>query len=79
MVSRTHMQRMLSLCTVIYYCTVFALCRYLKLSDPANWLSINATNGQVITTGVLDRESVYVKKNIYEATFLAADNGECFV
>ncbi|XP_053338370.1 cadherin-4-like [Clarias gariepinus] len=49
--------------------------RYLKLSDPANWLSINGTNGQITTTAVLDRESVHVKKNIYEATFLAADNG----
>ncbi|KAF5906431.1 cadherin-4-like isoform X1, partial [Clarias magur] len=48
--------------------------RYLKLSDPANWLSINGTNGQITTTAVLDRESVHVKKNIYEATFLAADN-----
>uniref|UniRef100_W5M867 Cadherin-4 n=1 Tax=Lepisosteus oculatus TaxID=7918 RepID=W5M867_LEPOC len=49
--------------------------RYSKLSDPANWLNINATNGQIITTAVLDRESIYVKNNIYEATFLAADNG----
>ncbi|MGH0125261.1 UNVERIFIED_CONTAM: hypothetical protein FKN15_051695 [Acipenser sinensis] len=49
--------------------------RYSKLSDPANWLNINATNGQITTTAVLDRESVYVKNNVYEATFLAADNG----
>ncbi|XP_046725637.1 cadherin-4-like isoform X1 [Silurus meridionalis] len=49
--------------------------RYLKLSDPANWLSINSSNGQITTVAVLDRESVYVKKNIYEATFLAADTG----
>lgn len=55
-----------------------ALHRYLKLSDPANWLSINTTNGQITTAAVLDRESIYVKKNIYEATFLAADNGEGF-
>jgi hypothetical protein len=25
---------------------------------------------------VLDRESMYVRNNIYEATFLAADNGK---
>uniref|UniRef100_A0AAR2L5G9 Cadherin-4 n=1 Tax=Pygocentrus nattereri TaxID=42514 RepID=A0AAR2L5G9_PYGNA len=49
--------------------------RYAKLADPANWLSINSSNGQITTTAVLDRESIYVKKNIYEATFLAADNG----
>ncbi|XP_013929181.1 PREDICTED: cadherin-4-like [Thamnophis sirtalis] len=49
--------------------------RYSKLSDPANWLNINATNGQIITAAVLDRESAYVKNNVYEATFLATDNG----
>ncbi|TSX72094.1 Cadherin-4 [Bagarius yarrelli] len=49
--------------------------RYLKLSDPANWLSVNSTSGQITTVAVLDRESIYVKKNIYEATFLAADSG----
>lgn len=50
--------------------------RYSKLNDPADWLSINRTNGQIITTAMLDRESVYVKNNIYEATFLATDNGK---
>uniref|UniRef100_A0A146W698 Cadherin-4 n=1 Tax=Fundulus heteroclitus TaxID=8078 RepID=A0A146W698_FUNHE len=49
--------------------------RYSKLNDPANWLSINRSSGQIVTTGMLDRESVYVKNNIYEATFLASDNG----
>ncbi|CAG04079.1 unnamed protein product [Tetraodon nigroviridis] len=49
--------------------------RYSKLNDPADWLSINRSNGQIITTAMLDRESIYVKNNIYEATFLATDNG----
>uniref|UniRef100_A0A8C4N0L3 Cadherin-4 n=1 Tax=Equus asinus asinus TaxID=83772 RepID=A0A8C4N0L3_EQUAS len=49
--------------------------RYSKLSDPANWLHINTTNGQITTAAILDRESLYVKNNVYEATFLAADNG----
>ncbi|KAJ3603186.1 hypothetical protein NHX12_030929 [Muraenolepis orangiensis] len=49
--------------------------RYSKLSDPANWLRINRTNGQVSTVALLDRESMYVKGNVYEATFLAFDNG----
>uniref|UniRef100_A0A669F8H7 Cadherin-4 n=1 Tax=Oreochromis niloticus TaxID=8128 RepID=A0A669F8H7_ORENI len=49
--------------------------RYSKLNDPADWLSINRSNGQIVTTAMLDRESVYVKNNIYEATFLATDNG----
>ncbi|KAJ1122551.1 hypothetical protein NDU88_001037 [Pleurodeles waltl] len=49
--------------------------RYSKLSDPADWLRINSTNGQIVTTAVLDRESAYIKDDIYEATFLATDNG----
>ncbi|XP_039720671.1 cadherin-4 [Pteropus medius] len=49
--------------------------RYSKLSDPANWLHINASNGQVTTAAALDRESLYIRNNVYEATFLAADNG----
>ncbi|XP_071399279.1 cadherin-4-like, partial [Centroberyx affinis] len=50
--------------------------RYSKLNDPADWLSINRTNGQIVTTATLDRESIYVKNNVYEATFLATDNGK---
>lgn len=53
----------------------FSLHRYSKLSDPASWLRMNATNGQVTTAAILDRESLYTKNNVYEATFLAADNG----
>ena len=52
------------------------MCRYSKLSDPANWLRINRTNGQISTMALLDRESMYVKNNVYEATFLAFDNGK---
>lgn len=50
--------------------------RYSKLSDPAEWLSINRTNGQIVTTAILDRESAHVKNNIYEATFIAFDTGK---
>lgn len=50
--------------------------RYSKQSDPGNWLRINKTNGQITTTAILDRESPYVKNNVYEASFLAADNGK---
>lgn len=53
-----------------------SLCRYSKLSDPANWLKINRTNGQITTMALLDRESMFVKNNVYEATFLAFDNGK---
>ena len=50
--------------------------RYSKMFDPADWLRINNTNGQIVTMALLDRESIYVKNNIYEATFLAVDTGE---
>ncbi|ERE83820.1 cadherin-2 [Cricetulus griseus] len=49
--------------------------KYTKLSDPANWLKIDPVNGQITTIAVLDRESPNVKNNIYNATFLASDNG----
>lgn len=54
---------------------VLPSCRYTKLSDPANWLKIDPVNGQITTIAVLDRESPNVKNNIYNATFLASDNG----
>lgn len=46
------------------------------MSDPGRWLRINWTNGQITTRAVLDRESPYVKNNVYEAKFLAVDNGK---
>lgn len=51
------------------------LCRYSKLSDPANWLRIDPNNGRISTIAMLDRESPYVSNNMYNATFLATDNG----
>ncbi|XP_053485663.1 cadherin-2 [Ictalurus furcatus] len=49
--------------------------RYSKLSDPADWLRIDPNNGRITTIAVLDRESPYVQNNLYNATFLATDNG----
>lgn len=49
--------------------------KYSKLSDPADWLRIDPNNGRVTTIAVLDRESPYVQNNMYNATFLATDNG----
>ncbi|XP_029447031.1 cadherin-2 [Rhinatrema bivittatum] len=49
--------------------------RYSKLYDPGNWLKIDSMSGQITTTAVLDRESNYMKNNMYNATFLASDNG----
>ena len=64
----------LCVCLCVRVCA--CVCRYSKLSDPANWLKINRTNGQITTMALLDRESMYVKNNVYEATFLAFDNGK---
>ncbi|XP_061150988.1 cadherin-2 [Syngnathus typhle] len=49
--------------------------RYTKLSDPANWLRSDPSNGRVTTMAILDRESPFVKNSMYNATFLATDNG----
>ncbi|XP_037105770.1 cadherin-2-like [Syngnathus acus] len=49
--------------------------RYSKMFDPANWLEIDPVNGRISTIAILDRESPYVKNNLYNVTFMAADNG----
>lgn len=49
--------------------------RYSKMFDPANWLEIDPVNGRISTIAVLDRESPYVKNNLYNVTFMASDNG----
>lgn len=54
----------------------FSPSRYSKLSDPANWLRIDPNTGRITTIAVLDRESPFVKNSLYNATFLASDDGE---
>ncbi|XP_028260158.1 cadherin-2-like [Parambassis ranga] len=49
--------------------------RYSKMYDPANWLEIDPVNGRISTIAVLDRESPYIKNNLYNVTFMASDNG----
>ncbi|XP_061680591.1 cadherin-2-like isoform X2 [Syngnathoides biaculeatus] len=49
--------------------------RYSKMFDPANWLEMDPVNGRISTIAILDRESPYVKNNLYNVTFMAADNG----
>ncbi|XP_070816702.1 cadherin-2-like [Chaetodon trifascialis] len=49
--------------------------RYSKMYDPANWLEIDPANGRISTIAILDRESPYVKNNLYNVTFMASDNG----
>ncbi|KAA8589896.1 hypothetical protein FQN60_013261, partial [Etheostoma spectabile] len=53
--------------------------RYSKMYDPANWLEIDPVNGRISTIAVLDRESPYVKNNLYNVTFMASDNEELSV
>lgn len=55
---------------------LFSSSRYSKLSDPANWLRIDPNTGRITTIAVLDRESGFVKNSLYNATFLASDDGE---
>ncbi|XP_070764586.1 cadherin-2-like [Enoplosus armatus] len=49
--------------------------QYSKMYDPANWLEIDPVNGRISTIAILDRESPYVKNNLYNVTFMASDNG----
>ncbi|XP_077306692.1 cadherin-1-like [Lithobates pipiens] len=48
---------------------------YRIANDPAGWLSVNPDNGIITGNGQLDRESVFVKDDIYRAIILAVDNG----
>uniref|UniRef100_A0A8C4R393 Cadherin 2, type 1, N-cadherin (neuronal) n=1 Tax=Eptatretus burgeri TaxID=7764 RepID=A0A8C4R393_EPTBU len=48
--------------------------RYSKLSDPAGWLTVDLVSGRVTTVAELDRESPFVSRNTYLATFLASDS-----
>lgn len=50
--------------------------RYSKIYDPANWLKIDPMNGEISTIAILDRESPYMKNNLYNVTFMASDDGE---
>ncbi|XP_066440072.1 cadherin-1-like [Eleutherodactylus coqui] len=43
--------------------------------DPAGWLSVNPENGIITGNGQLDRESIFVTNNTYQAIILAADSG----
>ncbi|XP_032875379.1 desmocollin-3-like isoform X2 [Amblyraja radiata] len=48
--------------------------RYRKLTDPADWVSIDPNTGQIQTAAILDRESMYVKHNKYNVTVLAMED-----
>ncbi|XP_041952833.1 cadherin-like protein 26 isoform X1 [Alosa sapidissima] len=44
--------------------------------DPAGWVTVDSKTGQVSTTKVLDRESLYVNDSLYTAIIWAVDHGE---
>ncbi|XP_070617836.1 B-cadherin-like [Erythrolamprus reginae] len=48
--------------------------RYSVRNDPAGWLKIDPETGQITSRALLDRESDFVKDNIYKATIVASDN-----
>ncbi|XP_067887231.1 desmocollin 2-like protein isoform X2 [Heterodontus francisci] len=47
---------------------------YREQTDPANWVSIDQKTGSIKTTGIMDRESEFVKNNKYNVTVLAIEN-----
>uniref|UniRef100_A0A8C6XUN8 Cadherin-1 n=1 Tax=Naja naja TaxID=35670 RepID=A0A8C6XUN8_NAJNA len=50
--------------------------RYSVRSDPAGWLKIDPETGVIKSKASLDRESAFVKDNIYKAIIVASDNGK---
>uniref|UniRef100_A0A4W5N2S2 Cadherin 26, tandem duplicate 2 n=1 Tax=Hucho hucho TaxID=62062 RepID=A0A4W5N2S2_9TELE len=49
---------------------------YVKGKDPCDCVAIDAKTGKITTTKILDRESPYVKDNVYQVTVFAIDNGQ---
>ncbi|XP_054464733.1 cadherin-like protein 26 [Anoplopoma fimbria] len=49
---------------------------YKKGHDPADWITVDPKNGKITTIKSFDRESEYVKDNVYMVKILAIDNGQ---
>lgn len=49
--------------------------RYMIGQDPAGWITVDPATGKVTTSKALDRESEFVKDNIYIVTICAVDDG----
>ncbi|XP_063744559.1 B-cadherin-like isoform X2 [Eleginops maclovinus] len=48
---------------------------YTKADDPADWITVDPKTGNITTTKIIDRESSFVKDNIYKVAIYAVDNG----
>ncbi|XP_068454267.1 cadherin-like protein 26 [Clinocottus analis] len=49
---------------------------YKKGHDPDDWVAVDPATGKITTTKLIDRESTFVKDNVYMVTVLAVDNGQ---
>ncbi|XP_034393782.1 cadherin-13-like [Cyclopterus lumpus] len=49
---------------------------YKKRDDPADWVAVDAETGKITTTKLIDRESTFVKDNVYTVTLWAVDDGQ---
>lgn len=54
----------------------YFLFRYFKGEDPAGWVSVDPKTGEITTANNLDRESPYVKNNVYTVIIYSVENGE---
>ncbi|XP_056280107.1 cadherin-2A-like, partial [Pseudoliparis swirei] len=49
---------------------------YIKGDDPANWVAVDRETGKITTAKLIDRESTFVKDNVYPVTVWAVDDGQ---
>ncbi|XP_064779468.1 cadherin-like protein 26 isoform X3 [Oncorhynchus masou masou] len=50
--------------------------KYVKGKDPCDCVAVDTKTGKITTAKILDRESPYVKDNVYQVTVFAVDDGQ---